>query len=134
MAMYGSPSVVIMYDSHDVTQYVMDINDVDVETMMEESHTFGDSWFESLAVGIRKMADIKLKGMYDDTATTGPDALFNTTAAGPSDSSKVLVITYGGSKTTSVGVFIQKYSRKLDRGKIHKYEVTLQPTGTVTEA
>lgn len=134
MAKYGSPSVTITWNSVDITQYVIDINDIDIESLMEESHTFGDSWFESTAVGMRKMADIKIKGFYDDTAVSGPNALFVTTAAGPSTAAQNLVVTYGGSKTTTIPCLIQKYSRKLDRGKLHKFEVTLQPTGTVTEA
>lgn len=139
MAKYGSPSVVIAFDDsggtpQTMTQYVTDINDVNIEAVMEESHTFGDSWFESLATGLRKMADLKLKGFYDDTATTGPDAIFNAVCSGPSVSSRTLTITYGGTKTTSVECVIQGYKRMLDRGKLHKYEVTLQPTGAVTEA
>lgn len=134
MAKYGSPSVTITYNSQDITQYITDINDIDVESLMEETTTFGDDWAEHTPVGMFKMGDLKLKGFYDDTATTGPDALFNDLTQDPTSSAKTLVITYGGSKSTSVGTFIQKYSRKLDRGKLHKFEVTLQPTGDVTEA
>lgn len=134
MAKYGSPSVTIEWDSNDITQYVTDINNIDIESVLEESHTFGDAWFESLAVGIRKAADIKIKGFYDDTATTGPDALFVVTAAGPSTATKNLVVTYGGSKTTTIPCLVQKYSRMLDRGKLHKFEVSLQPSGAIVEA
>src|SRR5688572_31875270 len=101
---------------------------------MEESHAFGDSWFESLATGMKQMADVVLGGFYDDTATTGPDALFVTTASGPSTSGTTLIITYGSTKTTSVSTFIVKYRRTLALGKLHGFEVTLRPTGAVTEA
>jgi hypothetical protein len=101
---------------------------------MEESHAFGDTWFESLATGMKQMADVVLGGFYDDTATTGPDALFVTTASGPSTSSASLVITYGSTKTTTVSAFIVKYRRTLSLGKLHGFEVTLRPTGAVTEA
>jgi len=140
VAKYGSPSVTINFDKSDgttvvdVSQYITEINDVDVEALMEETHTFGDSWTESTPVGLRKMADIKLTGFYDDTATTGPDALFNAVASSPSSTTRTLQIVYGGTKSTSVETHIQKYSRKLDRGKLHKFTVTLQPTGTLTEA
>ena len=134
MAKYGSPSVVISFNGTTITQYVTDINNIDVESILEETHTFGDTWFESTAVGMKKAGDIKLKGFYDDTATTGPNALFVTTASDPTTAAVNLVITYGSTKTTTIPVLIQKYSRMLDRGKLHKYEVTLQPTGTVSEA
>lgn len=137
MAKYGSPSVSITWDGTNITQYVTDINNIDIESILEETHTFGDSWFESTAVGIRKVGDLKLKGFYDDTATVGPNALFvviSTGSPGPADTTKNLVITYGSTKTTTIPCFIQKYSRMLDRGKLHKFEVTLQPSGAPTEA
>jgi hypothetical protein len=134
VAKYGSPSVVVSFGGTAITQHVQEINGVDIESLMEESHSFGDTWFESLATGMKKGSDVVLSGLYDDTATTGPDALFVTTAAGPSTAGTALVITYGGSKTTTYSVFIVKYSRMLSRGKLHRYSVTLRPTGAITEA
>lgn len=140
MAKYGSNSVVVAFDdaagdAQTMTQYVQEINGIDVEAMLEESHTFGDAWFESLASGLRKVSgDITLGGLYDDTSTTGPDAIFNAPASGPSVTTRTLTITFGGSKTFSVECFIKKYSRPLSRGKLHRYTVALQSTGAVTEA
>ena len=134
MAKYGSPSVTVTFGGTDMTQHTQTINGLDLESIMEESHSFGDSWFESLATGLKKFSDITLGGLYDDTVTTGPDAKYSVTASGPSTSTTTLVITYGGTKTTTASVFIKKYSRKLVRGSLHKYEVVLTPTGTVTEA
>jgi hypothetical protein len=134
VAKYGSNSVVVTFGGTDMSQHTQTINGLSVESIMEESHTFGDAWFESLATGLKKFSDITLGGMYDDTATTGPDAKYSVTASGPSTSTTALVITYGGTKTTSANVFIKKYDRMLVRGAIHKYTVVLTPTGTVTEA
>lgn len=134
MAKYGSPSVDISWAGTSIKNYVRTINGVDISSLMEESHAFGDTWFESLATGMKQMADVVLGGFYDDTATTGPDALFVTTASGPSTSSSSLVITYGSTKTTTVSAFIVKYRRTLSLGKLHGFEVTLRPTGAVTEA
>ena len=140
MANYGQPNVVVAFDRADgstvetITQYVQEINGIDVEAILEQSDSFGDSWFESLATGMRKMSPVTLGGLYDDTATTGPDALFNAPASGPSTTVRTLTITFGGSKTVSVNCLIQKYTRMLSRGKLHRYQVVLQPTGAVTEA
>ena len=38
-------------------QYVLTLNGIDVESVLEETHTFGDSWEESLAVGIGKVGN-----------------------------------------------------------------------------
>lgn len=134
MAKYGSKDVDITFGGTSIKNYVRTINGVSIESIMEESHAFGDTWFESLATGNKKAADIVLGGFYDDTATTGPDALFVTTASGPSTSSTSLVITYGSTKTSTVSVFIVKYDRTLSLGKLHGFSVTLRPTGAVTEA
>lgn len=134
MAKYGSSSVVVTFGGTDMSQHTQEINGLDLESIMDESHTFGDSWFESLAAGLKKFNDITLSGMYDDTAVSGPDAKYGTVAAGPSTATTALVITYGGTKTTTANVFIVKYTRTLSRGKIHRYSVVLRPTGAVTEA
>ncbi len=135
MANYGPADFKITYDSTDITQYVMTINDVSVEQAVEEVHSLGDAWEEYLNVGVGKIGAIELGGLYDDTASTGPDALFKiTTPAGPATAGKVLVITWGGSKTTTVTVFKTKYTRKADRNGITKYTATLQPSGQPTEA
>ncbi len=139
MAKYGSNSLVINFDNvggtpTDMSNYVQTINSVEVEAIIEESTSFGDSWMESLATGIRKMSDVVLGGMFDDTATSGPDVVFNAVASGPSASTRTLAITWGGSKITSVETLIAKYARTSARNTITKYAVTLKPTGTVTEA
>lgn len=139
MAKYGSNSVTINVDNSggtpvDMTQHTLDINDVEIETILEESHSFGDAWFESLATGVRRMAPIVMSGLYDDVAASGPDAMYVTTASGPSATTRTWQCVYGAAKSTSVETLIAKYGRKLGRGALHKYQVTLQPTGAVTEA
>jgi hypothetical protein len=84
MANYGPSDFKITYDSTDITQYCMTINDGAIEQAVEEVHSLGDAWEEYLPVGVGKVAPIEIGGLYDDTASTGPDALFKiTTPAGP---------------------------------------------------
>ena len=139
MAKYGSNSVTINFDNSggtpvDMSQHVLECNGVEIEAILEESHSFGDAWFESLGTGLRKMAPVVLMGLYDDTSSTGPDAIFNAVNSGPSVSTRTLQIVYGSTKSTSVETLIAKYTRKIARQVLHKYEVTLQPSGAVTEA
>lgn len=139
MAKYGSSSIVIEIDSteggtlSDISQYVQTINGVEVEAILQESHSFGDSWFEHLATGMRKMNPVVLGGFYDDTATTGPNAIFINVQDSPADATRTLKITWGGTKTTTVEVWIQKYTRQATRNELTRFEATLQPSGAVTE-
>ena len=139
MAKYGSSSVVIQFDASDggalqnMSQHVQSINGVSVEKLTEESHTFGDAWFEALQTGISRLSTIVLEGLYDDTATTGPDAIFNI-AAIVHAATRTLEVTYGGTKKTTVETWIQKYERMPARGALTRFRVTLQPTGAPTEA
>jgi len=55
-------------------------------------------------------------------------------ASAPNTATVNLVVTWGGAKTTTVPVLIQKYSRIPVRGELTKFEAILQPTGAVVEA
>jgi hypothetical protein len=139
---YGSTSVVFEVDNAsgvltDMTQHTLELNGVEIEAIVEESHSFGDAWFESLATGLKKMADLVASGFYDDAAG-GPNEVYGGVASSPTVSAangyRTTKVTYGGTKTTTVEALIQKFGRKLSRGKIHMYEVTLRPSGAVVEA
>ena len=138
MAKYSSASAKVEFDLvggtlQDMSPYVTDINGVDIESITEESTPFTVAWQAHLPVGIFKMADVVIGGFYDDAATTGPDVVFNALSNGPAASTRTLKITYGASKSTSVETWIVKMSRKLVRNGLTRFEVTLRPTGTVSE-
>ena len=138
MSKYGPNSLKIEFDDavptlRDMTQYVLTINDVQVEAILEESHSFGDAWFESLGTGIRRMNPVEMSGLYDDTATTGPDVVFNAVNSGPAVATRTLTLTWGGTKTTSTESLIAMYGRQATRNELTKYSVRIQPTGVVTE-
>ena len=139
MAKYSSASAKVEFDLvggtlQDMSAYVTDINGVDIESLTEESTPFTQAWQAHLPVGIFKVADIVIGGFYDDTATTGPDVVFNALSNGPGATSRTLKVTYGASKSTSVETWIVKMSRKLVRNGLTRFEVTLRPTGQTTEA
>ena len=139
MAKYGSNSFAVSIDNSSgtpvvMTNYIRTIGDVDIKAMMAESTAFGDAWVEKLATGVLEAGSITLGGYYDDTASTGPDVIFNDVATGPTDSTRTLLLTWGGSKTTSAEVWISAYKRTATVGELTGFEVTLEYTGTVTEA
>lgn len=130
--------IVVMYDDNggtprDITQFVETLDGIDVEGLLEEKHSFGDSYEESLPIGIQRMGQITIGGLYDDVAN-GPDALFVRTAPEtPSSATRTLTITWKSGKTTAVETYMAKYTRTADRNGLTKYTAVLQPTGTITE-
>lgn len=134
MAKYGSDQLTIEFDNSggtlvDMTAHVTEINGFSTQAVLEESTPFGASWEESLYSGVKLADDVELTGFYDDTATTGPDAIFN--ALG---STRTLKLTWGGAKTSQVEAIIAQYDRNPAVKESTKYTVTLKPTGAVTEA
>lgn len=136
MAKYGSNNVTVNFDNSggtpvDMSNYVDTINEVNVSAKLQESHAMGDSWVEQLFTGVKSMAPITLEGFYDDAASTGPDVVFN---APGNTTTRTLQIVYGAAKSTSVETIITNYVRRVVRGDLTRFAVTLTPTGTVTEA
>lgn len=140
MANYGPDDVAVQFDRADGTlttmsNYVRELNGVKKSAILTESHAFGDSWVEFLSVGIRKLEPITLRGFYDDTATTGPDVVFNNPGnIGDTNATRTLTITWGSTKTTTVECLIVSYERIATLDNLTMFEVVLQPTGQVTEA
>jgi len=133
--------IVVMYDNSggtpvDLTQYIQSINDVDVESLTEEKHTFGDAWEEHLPIGIGRVGTIELGGLYDDVATVGPDALFagRVPEVPGTAITRTLTITWRSGKTTAFETYLKAYKRTADRNGLTKFTATLQPTGAVAEA
>lgn len=138
MAKYGSGSITIEFDNSggtlvNMSNYILEASEVSVEGLFEDSTAFGDTWKENLPVAMRMVPEITLSFFFDDTATTGPDAIFNAVASTTSTTSRTLKVTWG-TNTTSVECFIKKYTRQPVRESLTKANVVLLPTGAVTEA
>lgn len=135
MANYGSANIVLQIKDSGgtlraLTAYVRSIGGVSIEAVIQEAHAMGDTWVKYLFAGIRKCAAISLGGFYDDVAL-GPNALF----VGQEGQTRTgTVITWGGAKTTTFDCIIQKQDRLPKLGALTEFLVTIQPTGTVTEA
>lgn len=141
MANYGYDDLAVVFDNSagttvNISQSVLEINGIDIEAMLEETHAAGDSWREQLFTGLKTVGDITIKALYDDDSDTGANFMFNDPGnAGTSGgASRTLAITWGGTKVTTVETIIKNFRRLPSRGALTKCEVVLAPTGAVTEA
>ena len=114
----------------DMSTYITTVNGMEREALLQELTAAGDDDERWGIVGVNKVAPITLSGFFDDTASTGPDVIFN--AIGNA-TTRTIKFTWGGTKTSSVETIIRKYMRKPTRGELTGFEVELQPTGIVTE-
>lgn len=136
MATYGWPDLIFKIDATDggalqaMTSHTREITIGAKSYNVEENTVAGSTWEAHLLTGIRKLAPITVTGVYDDTASTGPNATYNGTHA----VTRTVEITWGGTKTTTFEAWIVDFQRiPKPKGKLD-YSVTIQPTGTVTEA
>jgi len=132
MTKYKSSNIIVQFDNSggnliNMTSYVAASFDLSPSAETIDSTSFGDTWREHLAT-LNDGGSVTLSGWYDDTATVGPDAIFN--AVG---SVRSLKITWGSTKTSSVEVVITSYKRTASIGAYTRFEVGLQATGEVAE-
>jgi len=133
MTKYGSPDLTITVEdatasSQDLTQYIDTINELNIEALLQEGHAFGDDWVKQLFTGVKRGNDLTVEGFYDDTASTGPDAVLNSIG-----DTREVVITWGGTKTSTFDAVIKNYVRKPVRGELTRFSCTLAITGEVSE-
>lgn len=135
MAGYNSTNIKIEIDVavggalQDVTSIVKSIGSVKVTGGTVETTPFGVAFPQFMTTGMKTYADIPLEFPYDDTATTGSDAVFNGIGQ-----LRTFKITFGGTKTVSGEVLIVDYERPPVVGTVLMSKATLKFTGTVTEA
>ena len=141
MSFYGSDDLTFVMDSTagttvNITQSIQTINGVDIEAMMEETHTFGDSWVEQLFTGVRKIGEMTVGGLYDDDADTGSDFMFNDVGNTKTNgtTTRTVVVLFGGSKTFTGEAWIKNFKRLPSRGALTRFESVLAFSGAATEA
>jgi hypothetical protein len=138
MAKYGSNSIIIEFEKADsvgsadtnITPYITKMGDVAVNKGAVESTPFGVSFPEYLSGVLKDYGEITLEGFYDDTATSGPNAIFNSTNI----VARYWKITYGGGKYSAGRCWITGYTRGAEVGGYVTFTATIRTTGTVTEA
>lgn len=134
MAKYGSINFGFSFGGTDMTAHIQSVNGFDVESVTEDSQSFGDTWPEVLPTGNKRASDVEVEGLFDDAAG-GPSAIFLAALpTAPSTAPSAVVMTWGGTKTSSYNAFCVKFTRIATRNQITRYRATIRPTGAVTEA
>lgn len=137
---YGSQSWAISYDDapggtlRNVTNHILTIGGVKIESVMELSHAFGDSAEEHTPTGIIKVPLIELEGHWDTTATTGPHVVFSVPDDGPQDGTRTLTIVPGDTKTLTVETRLVSYEVLGINGQLTRFKAAIQVTGAAAWA
>ena len=137
---YGSASVTVSLEdgpggtARAITNHVLEIDGIEIESAMELSQAMGDSWEESTPSGMKKGADINLTGNWDTTATTGPHVVLKDVDDSPQDDGREMIIAFGDSKTCTFDVRLVKYKVLATVGKLTRFTALLRPTGAMTWA
>jgi len=113
------------------TTYIRSIGGVSIEAIIQEATAFGMTWATYVSTAIKKMAPLVMGGFYDTAADVGPNVLY---CGHEGETRTGCILLFGGSKSVTFDAIIQKYERLPKLGAMTEYQVTLQPTGTVTEA
>lgn len=135
MSKYGSSSVAIYIassggTSYNVTSYIDTIGGQKITSITEPTHTFGDSWEEHTPVGLSRAEPFDIEGHYDDTATSGPHALFSVIDRGTTDATRAITVGFGGTKYFACTARLTAYELLPTNGKLTRYRASFLPTGT----
>jgi hypothetical protein len=110
--------------------HTREIDGFEIQRGNEDNTTLGSAWEASVLTGLRAGQEFTVKGLYDDTATTGPNATYNGTHA----ATRTCVWTFASGKTATFEAWFLSFKRvPKPKGKLD-YEVRVKPTGAVTEA
>lgn len=135
MAGYNSTNIVIEIDPsvggalQNITAIVKAMGPIKVNGGVVETTPFGVAFPQFTATGMKPYGDVTLEFPYDDTATTGSDAVFKGVGE-----VRTFAVTYGSTKKTTGEVIILDYERPPVVGSPHLCKATLRYTGTVSEA
>ncbi len=134
MAKYGGKDFALSFAGQNMTAHIQTINGFDVEALTVDGKPFGQATPKPIPTGDLQYSDVEVGGLYDDTAVTGPDAVFRgNLPTGPATASSALVMTWGGTKTTTTQAFCVKFTRKATKNQITEFSATLRITGALTE-
>ena len=116
---------------HDLSQFIQEFSGLELVAELEEGHSLGDAWAESVYTGLRTVSPITIGGFYDDVASSGPVAIFGN--ASDLGAERAVKMCFGTTNIyPKVDVIVKRFTRTPTRGEITKYEVELQPTGAYT--
>ena len=135
---HGSNEIIIQFEKADsigsadttMTPYITKFGPITKSRDGVLSTPFGVSSPEYLAGVLTDYGEFTIEGFYDDTATSGPDAVFGSVNTVP----RYWKVTWGNGKYTSGRCLITKYEKGDEVGGYVSYTATCRTTGTITEA
>lgn len=142
MAKYSSVNAILEIDVSDggalssgfSAAHVTAIGDINfTKGEVVESTAYGASAYTALQGVITKMDPITIEGFYDDTASTGPDAILNI-ARITHAATRSFSLTLGTGEVITGESWITEYKVTSSVGTYHKYTATITPTGTISWA
>jgi hypothetical protein len=129
MSKYGPQSTFIVVGGCNVTGDIYDAN-ITEEQIIEETHSFGDSWEEQSPVGIAKITLETGAGLYDDTATRQLEAFQETGTAIQLVALGVAGHAIAQPATMLNGTYVSKWTRSPKREGLTMGQATHTITGS----
>ena len=138
MAKHSPSEVTVTFDDAPggtpriITPYVLTIGELAIESITQETHPFGTTSESHTPIGITKVPDIPIGGLFDETALVGPHVVFQIAAADivPASVGRVLVILAATGKTFTITVHLVKYSVGLKRDGLTEYTALVRQKAT----
>jgi hypothetical protein len=116
-----------------LTPYITKFGDLTVNKGTVESTPFGSAVSTYLLGVIRNYEPIVIEGFFNDAAEPAPDVVFNPARTAHA-LTRTFSLTIGGARVIGGELWITNYKRGFEVGGYTTYAVTVQFTGTITEA
>jgi hypothetical protein len=113
------------------TQYVTKIGPFSTNRPSKDATAFNGIVEKFLRGVVLRHEPITIEGLYDDTATTGPDAVLDINKITHS-ATRSVVLTFASGKTASGEVWIEEYQITQEFEEYHMYSAVIRFTDTVT--
>jgi hypothetical protein len=112
-------------------QYLTKIGPFSTKRPSKDATSFAATVETFLRGVVLRREPITIEGMYDDTATTGPDAVLDINKITHAVT-RSCVITFASGKTVTGEVWIEEYQVTQEFDNYHAYSAVIRFTGTVT--
>jgi len=131
----GSAQVVIQYDDapggtlRNMTAHILTIGGIKKEAITQQTNPFGTGNEAHTPVGVTRVPDITITGLFDSTLTTGPHVVFGTPDTDPNGATRTLTFTPGDSKTFTMETRLVSYQVTGNNGNLTAYEAVIRQAG-----
>lgn len=116
---------------YSIGAYIDEQSALKLKAMLEDWHPKGTTWKQKKVVGTKEWdGNLELGGLFDDTATSGPHALFHGADGANIGLAGVVAETFDGTNWRGVNVIIQDYVQEPKQADNTRFKVTLVPYGS----